>query len=208
MTSQDVITYKQERIIFIKDEVQKKLFDDHNLRLVLKFLRKGPMTISDLIVAFKKHGEKKSDKSIYRYLQQLIKAKLIAKAGKRISTRDENDLVSETLFMRTAQAFITKQALSDMESEAPIFEALFLLIKQLYSDKTGNLDEFKELIKAIDEDRDKYTADLFINADEETNEIISELEGNNIFYSLDYASWLATMLKYDLKNELDNLFSK
>jgi hypothetical protein len=208
MTSQDVITYKQERIIFIKDEIQKKLFEEHNLRLVLKFLRKGPMTISDLIIAFKKHGEKKSDKSIYRYLQQLIKAKLIAKAGKRISTRDENDLVSETLFMRTAKAFIVKQSITDSEFEAPFFEALFLLIQQLYDDKKGNLSKFKELVKAIDEDRDKYTAELFTNADDETNDRISKLDGNNIFYSLDYASWFAIMLKYDLKNELENLFSK
>lgn len=207
MASQDVITFKQEKMIFIKDEKQKKLFEDENLRLVLKFLRKGPMTISDLISTFKKHGEKKSDKSIYRYLQQLIKAKLIAKAGKRISIRNDNDLASETLFMRTAKAFIIKQPLSEMESKSPFFEALFLFLKQLYGNKTGNLNKFKELIRKIDEDRDQFTFDLFINANKETNDKINDLEGSDIFYSLDYAAWLAIMLNYDLKKELDNLFS-
>ncbi len=208
MASQDVITFRQEKMIFIVNDKQKKLFEDENLNLVLKFLRKGPMTISDLIIAFKKHSEKKSDKSIYRYLQQLVKAKLVAKAGKRISTQDENELVSETLFMRTANAFILKQPLAETESKSPFFEAMFLFLKQLYENKSGNLNKFKDFIKKVDEDRDPYTYDLFTNADEETNTKIINLEGSDIFYSLDYAAWLAIVLNYDLKKELDNLYSK
>lgn len=208
MASQDVITFRQEKMIFIVNDKQKKLFEDENLNLVLKFLRKGPMTISDLIIAFKKHSEKKSDKSIYRYLQQLIKAKLVAKAGKRISTQDENDLVSETLFMRTAKAFILKQPLVETESKSSFFEAMFLFLRHLYENKSGNLNKFKDFIKRIDDDRNQYTYDLFTNADEETNAKIDVLDGSNIFYSIDYAAWLAIMLNYDLKKELDNLYSK
>ncbi|MCK5047367.1 MAG: hypothetical protein KAS22_12350, partial [Candidatus Heimdallarchaeota archaeon] len=74
MSSQDVITYKPAKLIFIKDEKKNQLFHDENLNYVLKFLRKGAMTIHDLSDSFKQIDDEKSDKSIYRYLHKLIQA--------------------------------------------------------------------------------------------------------------------------------------
>ena len=80
MESQDVITYTQPIVKVIEDEKAIDVMKDTNLIPVLRFLRKGPMTINDLVDIFKKKGDQKSDKTIYRYLQAPVKAKLVAKA--------------------------------------------------------------------------------------------------------------------------------
>jgi len=210
MSSQDVITYKPAKLVFIKDEKKNELFKDENLHYVLKFLRKGPMTIHDLSDAFKQIDKEKSGKSIYRYLHKLIQAKLVAKAGKRITTKNESDLISETLYMRTSKAFILKIPLAKKEKEefhSPIFDSMFLLLKQQYGNKKVGKKEFKKFLDKIDNERDQYIIDLYEKADKETMEKLEELEGKNTLFALDYASWIAILLKYDLKEELEKIYS-
>jgi hypothetical protein len=210
MASQDVITYKPAKLVFIKDEKKNELFEDENLNHVLKFLRKGPMTIQDLNASFKQYEEEKSDKSIYRYLHKLIQAKLVAKAGKRITTNSENDLISETLYMRTAYAFILKIPLAKKEKEefhSPIFDSMFLLLKQKYGNKKNGRKEFKKFFDKIDNERDQYIIDLYEKADKETKEKLGDLEGKNILFALEYASWIAILMKYDLKVELEKIYT-
>ncbi len=211
MASQDVITYKPQKLVFIKDDKRAKLFEDENLNLVMKFLRQGPMTISDLMTAFKKTGEEKSDKSIYRYLHKLIQGKLVAKAGKRITAHDESDLSSETLYMRFANAFILKIALckeEEGELTSPIFDAMFYILKQLRGNKKGDIKAFRKFFDKIDNERDEYIFELFEKADKETSKKLEELEGKNILFALDYASWYGILLKYNMKEELEKLYSK
>jgi len=208
VSSQDVITYKPEKLVFIKDEKNNKLFEDENLYHVLKFLRKGPMTIQDLSDAFKENNDEKSDKTIYRYLHKLIQAKLVAKAGKRITTVNENDLTSETLYIRTATAFILKIPLAKKEKQefhSPIFDAIYLLFKKKYG-KNGNQKEFKKFFDKIDNERDQYIIDLYEKADKETMKALESLEGKNILFALEYASWLAILIKYDLKEEFEKIY--
>ncbi len=210
MSSQDVITYKPAKLIFIKDEKQNSLFHDENLNYVLSFLRKGAMTIHDLGDAFKQIEEEKSDKSIYRYLHKLIQAKLVAKAGKRITTKNESDLISETLYMRTSNAFILKVPLASKEKEdfhSPIFDSMFLLLKQQYGNKKVGKKAFKKFFDKIDHERDQYIMDLYEKADEETLNKLGDLEGKSILFALDYASWMAILLKYDIKAELEKIYS-
>ena len=210
MSSQDVITYKPAKLIFIKDEKKNQLFHDENLNYVLKFLRKGAMTIHDLSDNFKQIDEEKSDKSIYRYLHKLIQAKLVAKAGKRITTKNESDLISETLYMRTSNAFILKVPLASKEKEdfhSPIFDSMFLLLKQQYSNKKVGKKAFKKFFDKIDSERDQYIMDLYEQADEETMNKLGDLEGKNILFALDYASWMAILFKYDIKAELEKIYS-
>ncbi|NPE07799.1 MAG: hypothetical protein GNW80_05930 [Asgard group archaeon] len=210
MSSQDVITYKPAKMIFIKDEKKNKLFSDENLNYVLKFLRKGAMTIHDLSDNFKRIEEEKSDKSIYRYLHKLIQAKLVAKAGKRITTKNESDLISETLYMRTSNAFILKIPLAKKEKEdfhSPIFDSMYLLLKQQYGNKKIGKKAFKKFFDKIDNERDQYIMDLYEKADEETMNKLGDLEGKNILFALEYASWIAILLKYDIKMELEKIYS-
>ena len=209
MSSKDVITFKQETITFIEDEKRLNLFGDDNLNLMIKFLIHGPLTISDFRLNFEKIGEKKSDKSIYRYLQQLIKAKLVAKGGKRITTTQEQDLISETLFIRTAQVFIlllpvfNKKASGEINS--PFFDTLFYFIKDLYGKKDSDLTNFRKFMAKLDEEKDKHIVDLFEKADQETLQKINALDRKYITYALNASSWVAVALKHDLLEELKKL---
>jgi len=66
---QDAITYSQPLMMEITDESVLELFEDRNFVLVLGLLRTrdGAMTVKELVDAFVKAGEKRSDKTIYRY---------------------------------------------------------------------------------------------------------------------------------------------
>ena len=210
MTSQDVITYKPEKLVFIKDSKRSKLFEDENLSMVMKFLKKGPMTITDLMDAFKNIGEEKSDKSVYRYLHKLIQGKLAAKAGKRITAHDESDLTSETLYMRTSNAFILRIDITeekDGELKSPIFETLFHVFKQLHGNKDGDLKAFKKFFDKVDKEKDDYIYELFEKADKEACEKLDGLDGREILFALDYGAWLAILMKYNMKEELGKIYS-
>ena len=211
MTSQDVITFKPKKISFVSNDKDLKLFEDENLALVVKFLRKGAMTIPDLMVAFEKHADKKSDKSIYRYLSKLIKGKLVAKAGKRITTTTANDLQSETLYIRTADAFILKRPLTEVNKDgaicSPFYETMYHTLKPLFGDNPKGMNKFIEFFDKFDNEKDNFIISLYNNASKEVSKQIRELECSDIFYALDYASWIAILMKYDLKEDLDKIYS-
>ena len=207
MESQDVITYTQQIVKVIDDEKTAKVIQDENLFPVLKYLQKGPMTIMDLVSIFKKSGEEKSDKTIYRYLHTLIKVKLVAKAGKRIISITEDELKSETLYMRTAKAFIFPEALKhDPEfyekGFCPVFDASRLLLKPVLDGKTLDSDCFQKLLFKIDQERDDLLVELFKNIEDSSIQEINELNWRELDYCLNYTSWAAIAPKLDLKKEL------
>lgn len=207
MDSQDVITYTQKIVKVIEDDKTAKVIRDENLFPVLKYLQKGPMTIMDLVTFFKKSGEEKSDKTIYRYLHTLIKAKLVAKAGKRIISITEDELKSETLYMRTAKAFIFPESLKhDLEfyeqGFCPVFDAARLLLKPVLDGKTLDGDCFQKFLFKIDQDRDDLLVELFKNIEDSSIREINELKWRELEYCLNYTSWAALAAKIDMKKEL------
>jgi len=206
MDSQDVITYTQEIVKVIEDDKTAKVIQDENLFPVLKYLQKGPMTINDLVNIFRKSGDEKSDKTIYRYLHTLIKAKLVAKAGKRIISITEDELKSETLYMRTAKAFIFPEALKhdkDMEKGfCPVFDATRLLLRPVFDGKTLDSECFQKFLFKIDQERDDLLIELFKNLDDETIREINELKWRELEYCLNYTSWAALATELNLKKEI------
>lgn len=209
MDSQDVITYTQKIVKVIEDDETTKVIQDENLFPVLKYLQKGPMTIMDLVAFFKKIGEEKSDKTIYRYLHTLIKAKLVAKAGKRIISITENELKSETLYMRTAKAFIFPESLKHdpnvpEKGFCPVFDAARLLLKPVLDGKALDSDCFQKLVFRIDQERDDMLVELFENIDDSSIREINELKWRELEYCLNYSSWAAIAAKINLKKEFAN----
>ena len=207
MDSQDVITYTQEIVKVIDDEKTAKILQDENLYPVLKYLQKGAMTINDLVEIFKKYGEAKSDKTIYRYLHTLIKVKLVAKAGKRIISITENELKSETLYMRTAKAFIFPEALKhDKEfyekGFCPVFDAARLLLKPVVGGKALDIDCFQKFLFKMDQKRDDLIVELFKNLDDEIIQEINDLKWRELEYCLNYSGWAALALVTDIKKEI------
>jgi len=210
MESQDVITFRQIPVKIINDEKTLEFFKDPNLKLVVSFLKKGPMTINDLERLFKNKGNEKSDKSIYRYLHKLIQAKIVAKAGKRVTSTDEDNLASETLYTRSAKAFITVQPVDEsrdcgLGSECPVWEASRLLLSQIYGND-GDKVKFAEFANWLDKEKDKIAIDLFENADEETLEKVANLDWEGINYVLQFVGWFAITNKVDIKSKLKGIY--
>ena len=114
--SQDVVTYKQKTVITLTEEQVNLMYSDENLSYIIKFLRSGPRTVKELEKDFTKKGIKKSDKSIYRYLKNLIEVGMVAKAGKRITSKGAGELQSETIYIRTARMFLTENLRKKMNT--------------------------------------------------------------------------------------------
>ena len=106
MLVQNVIINKEKLVKRIDNlDDAKCLQEDKNCELLLNFLIEGPMTFSDIKNAFKEINAKKSDKTIYGYLNRLKKADLVMEAGKRIITYSDSNIKSVTLYSRTARIF-------------------------------------------------------------------------------------------------------
>ncbi|NHJ05969.1 MAG: hypothetical protein EAX90_14170 [Candidatus Heimdallarchaeota archaeon] len=203
--SQEVITYRQKPVKIIRDNKTLEFFRDENLMYVIKFLKNGPMSIQDLENAFTKIGVEKSDKTIYRYLHKLIQAKLVAKAGKRVSSIKEDDLISETIYLRTAKAFITVQPIDMREckggTDCPVWEVTRILIGQLIGN-SGDAEKFAEFASSVDKEKDEIVIKLFESADEDTLDKIADLDWQGINHVLQFAGWLALSTRMDIGNEL------
>ncbi len=208
--TQNVVTFKQKPVIIIRDKETLELFKDENLVYVLKFLRNEPMTIDDLVTAFQKIGIEKSDKSVYRYLHKLINAKLVAKAGKRITSKTSDSLTSETIYTRSAIAFITvipvENRIAKQEKASPLWDAARSLLNEHFG-KTAKEADFIKFANELDDERDQLFIELFENASEETLEKVARLDYNGINFLLQVVGWLALIPKRNLTKELDDLFT-
>jgi len=207
----NVVTFKQKPVLIIRDKETLDLFKDENLGYVLKFLRKEPMTIGDLEKSFKKIGIEKSDKSIYRYLHKLIQVKLVAKAGKRITSKTSDNLTSETIYTRSAIAFITVAPVaeqgSDKKEDYPVWEATRLLLSEHFG-KNAVEKEFVKFANKLDKERDELVVNLFENATEETLEKVAQLDYLGISFLLQYIGWLAIIPEQDIAKDLERIFAK
>ncbi|MBK5113532.1 MAG: hypothetical protein KGD59_11215 [Candidatus Heimdallarchaeota archaeon] len=209
--TQNVVTFKQKPVIIIRDKEILDLFKDENLVYVLKFLKKAPMTIGDLVDTFQKIGEEKSDKSVYRYLHKLIKAKLVAKAGKRITSKTSASLTSETIYTRSAIAFITVIPVEDRETKDeeinPVWDATRLLLSEHFG-KNAAEKAFTKFANKLDEEKDQLVIDLFENASEETLEKVAQLDYAGVNFLLQFVAWLAIIPQRDIAKDLKELFDK
>ena len=160
--------------------------------------------------SFKRIDEEKSDKSIYRYLSKLIDVKLVAKAGKRITSKNSEELISETIYIRTAIAFITVAPI-DKHVNAKEGDACHVWIasKNLLEDffgKKADTKEFLNFATKLDKQKDELVIKLFENANEKTLEKIADLNYSDVNFVLQFVGWLATSTKMDLEKELFDLF--
>ena len=207
----NVVTFKQKPVIMIRDKETLDLFKDENLGYVLKFLRKEPMTIGDLEESFRKVGIEKSDKSIYRYLHKLLQVKLVAKAGKRITSKASDNLTSETIYTRAAIAFITVAPVSEPGTKTAednaVWEATRLLLSEHFGKKASE-KEFVKFANKLDKDRDQLVVNLFENATEETLEKVARLDYLGISFLLQYIGWLAIIPEMDIAKDLEEIFKK
>ena len=125
MKTQDLIdpNFKQKPVVLIKEEAQMQIMANPIYFPILMSLRDGYKTIKEIeeeynkfiVKDLKKQGikdrkkikemvekKKRSDKSLYRYIQHLIDADFVVLVGKRIAMEKS---ITEKIFARTAKFF-------------------------------------------------------------------------------------------------------
>jgi hypothetical protein len=211
---QDAITYTQDLIKEISDSNTIKLFEDKNLMLVLKFLRtKNCMTVKDLEDSFAEVGEKKSDKSIYRYLKKLEEGDLVVPAGKRVFPGAKKKIATQTLYMRTAKIFFpiktpeTGASEEEQRQHRKKVEVVGTLISNHFQSKLKSADCLDKLITKISSEKTRLSQKLFQEADTVIASMISELEWNCIVSVLETIGLLVLFDgETDWQKELANCF--
>ena len=197
--SQDAITQKQELFMEITDEIVLSMFKDENLMKILTFLRSTPhMTVKELQTSFKESGEKKSDKSIYRYLKKLEKGNLIVQSGKRVFSDKDKRLRTETLSMRTAKIFFpkwkSKKKSFEDEKCSKIYDQAFQKLFSKWVEKDfPSSEHLIEVLRKINEKKFEYSTAMMKNADEEAASLISALDWSSINSLIDTLGLVALL---------------
>ncbi|MHA1222469.1 MAG: hypothetical protein ACTSSG_04260 [Candidatus Heimdallarchaeaceae archaeon] len=107
MEYQNVITIKQRAIKSIHLSGDESFFRDKNYQFLRQKLNeKGPMTIKEIMEEFKKEGNPKSEKTIYRYLGKLKNSEIVIPVGKKILLDENQNIRSETLYGTSAKFFL------------------------------------------------------------------------------------------------------
>ncbi|MFX0015872.1 MAG: hypothetical protein ACFE98_14890 [Candidatus Hermodarchaeota archaeon] len=207
----DAITYTQPIMKEITDEATIKLFEDTNLTSVIKFLRthKVPMTVVDLENAFKNVGEKKSDKTIYRYLKKLEDAGLVIQAGKRVFPSDEKKLKTHTLYMRTAKVFhLAKPEEKEVcPEERKMIEAVGIAMAIHKKTSLKSVNCLEKFLKKFKSRYNSYPKAIIPNAEDEISELLEDLDFEYSKSMIETISFLALLDdKTDWQQELNECF--
>ncbi|HUU78510.1 MAG TPA: winged helix-turn-helix domain-containing protein [candidate division Zixibacteria bacterium] len=205
--SKNIISYKQKMVLKPDDKMMSEVLSDENLMLIITALRKGPMTVDELVKEFEKQNIQKSDKSVYRYLKELIDKKLVARAGKRITSLNEENLQSETIYIRTAKMFLaggleSKKSKLGADKTAKLFELIYTILNKKYPDQITSIDGVVKLLTSFDSSKDELVTKLFENADADFFTLESELDWSLSQYLIEYVGWLALILEVDVEKEI------
>ena len=196
MKTQDVIDpdFKQEPVMLIKDEKKLQVMGNPVHYPIFMSLREGYKTVNEIEEFYnifiekqaKKKGgrskkeieeyveqNKRSGKSLYRYIQLLIKAGFVAVIGKRVAI---DKPMTEKLFARTAKFFFVDAYYAKTICKEPAcFESLAKLLSLIYNTnqiESGILEEFS---RQMIESSKKITTILFEKKQKEFVEIVENL---------------------------------
>ncbi|NHJ05968.1 MAG: hypothetical protein EAX90_14165 [Candidatus Heimdallarchaeota archaeon] len=210
MKSQDLITYKT-KITQVLSEIETiKVLSDDNIDCLLRYFRKGPMTIGELVKEFKKEGQIKSESTVYRYVQKMIQNKMVAKAGKRITSINEEEIRSETLYSRTAKIFLItdKLGISDDidELDKKSCKITRLLLEHYFKDRKSTDKNFLEFLNNLMVIRYENLSKLIESTDESILELFNDLEFTTIQAIMETVSWLSIIDKPEFREEFNKAF--
>ena len=185
----------------VEDKHRLELLKDEAYSPIINTLIERPMTIKELT---KKYNEivkeravklnipfeafdkkmKRSEKSIYRYVNDLIEANLVVVAGRRIIT---DRTASENLYGRTAKVFLMKQLSDDYWDKEEAQNSLWKIAKMLslvldkpvpstkcLAEVLNDLDSnrLREVYKGLEEKYDEVSEILLDGTIKESNKIL------------------------------------
>ncbi|HUT79697.1 MAG TPA: hypothetical protein VMZ29_00730 [Candidatus Bathyarchaeia archaeon] len=192
MLYQDVISAKEE-IIRMVNEDDWAIIDDSKYYPIIIALRKGPMTVRDLEIEYnkiivknidemdltKKEKDelkdklKRKSKTLYKYLDVLIKHNIVIEAGRRIK---KGQTASETLYGRSAKLFINsnkKQLDYTSESSQRMFPILAKILSLELGIPEPNIDCLSNTMLTITNSVDVRFTDVFVKYSELITESLS-----------------------------------
>lgn len=202
---QDALTFIQPLIKEISDKETLNLFMNKNLMNVLGIMRADniPMTIDEIAETFNKMDNKKSVKTIYRYLNELEHGGLVVQAGKRI-TRDGKGHKAKTLYLRSAKIFLPIKDESSVECDEIkqrndlLFKTIALILSQLSNNKVYDPEKLREFSKNVNLSYSKKVRNILINANSELTDLVSKLDWNSIDSLLFYLNDLLLIMDSDI----------
>lgn len=174
LKSKRFLTYEPKFLEIISDEdTYLALKEDHN-RTILSLLKQNPMTVQEITEEFNQKSEdKKSLKTIYRYINQLEQLGVVVNSGQLVT---EGKTATQKIYSRTAHAYYAHTVKKQWDKdEGKILLDGIIKLFHTYS-KDSNVDEtkLKQLITGMDsfieEELEKIAGDRgdeFINIIEE-----------------------------------------
>ncbi len=217
MTYQDVISIKPSIFKHVSIEVNDPSFRDDNIVFLRTLLRqKGPMTVRDIVEEYTNNDNKKSDKTIYRYLSKLNDVGIVAKVGKRVFIDKENNIRTEMLYGNSAYLFLTgvnvhpfnETAEGDiLEKRDSIAKVIGLFLKKLIGAKKINEKCLEKILVRRHTNAQTTLIKTIEAGDEEIYRMVKELEYYDTGVILEVLSWLGSILSEpNLVKELEKCF--
>ena len=182
---------------------------------MLIVLRQRPMTVRDLVEAYREAAEKdtgidpKSDKTIYRYLKVLENAGLIVPAGQRLVI---GKAVTEKLFSRTADFFLLIEDPPnywETRKGKTLAKRVGTLLGHMFEGKEPPQKAILEILTHFDQAREAGLERLVESGDSKTLEMISTGSIVSLRKIIQYVGIFAALLeKPELLKELQQLIQK
>jgi len=212
MEVQDVITYNQKIVSYIKDKEIAQYFYDKDYGLLLQVLRSGPKTIKEIEIAYRTADNEKSDKTIYRYIKDLTDNGLLVEAGKRIFTDEQNKNKTSTIFMRTAKVFydhtktwkIHDQSKDKDEKMNNVFSALKILLESLYEGKEFSIDYITKIYNKIYNKGDELALEAIEKTGDKLFKLLEHLDYFDLNEFILNLNWFLLVFDEKFRKELDS----
>lgn len=209
------MTFQPEIVKIVCEEDKLALLKDPKYVPIIKMLRKRPMTVKEIEAeynqGFEDESDKKSDKTLYRYLKELENAALVIPTGQRVVI---GRTATETLYGRTAKIFYLGQndKVEEHFSKNPkMISAISNLIKRYLDTDNLETDEnqlISLLTKFHNVSVNEITKILETSKPEDLN-IFTDMDFEDINYVLDSVGAIIILMKYmDLHEELMKSFRK
>lgn len=174
-----IVTFEPTFFKFINTDVEHKLLQDKNHYPIVRILSKGPLTVRELQAEYKTiTGKEKSDKTIYRYIKNLVDVGLLTNCGQLFIP---GKTATENLFSRTAHFFYMrsfKDKIIESEHGEKIIETIGNMLLQLLPEKKKYSSEcIKSLIINLSKSNEIH---LEKSIESQEEELISDLSNFNL----------------------------
>ncbi|MFX0086102.1 MAG: hypothetical protein ACFFAU_10520 [Candidatus Hodarchaeota archaeon] len=204
---QDFINYDPQSLKHLTAD-QQDLADMH--LLIIRNLRNQHLTakeIHNLYFDKKRKKYSKTIKTIYRYLEKLEDADIVAVAGHRIT---KGSRVAEKLYTRTAKVFIRESSEEEMCKERmdEYTQILLKFIRILFKVEDSNLNLFKDVFSQFFDYLPNVTTELLnsIANDEQITDYFAKTEIRSVNYILDLSAIFGTLIRHpELLEQIKNL---